>query len=59
MMAVTTWEMKNMTATNIKQYERGMSYLFFVMSETKPVQTEITRGTRIKNKKKFTDEDSS
>ena len=46
MMAVTTWEMKNMTATNIKQYERGMSYLFFVMSETKPVQTEITKGVQ-------------
>ena len=51
MMAVTTWEMKNMTATNIKQYERGMSYLFFVMSETKPVQTEINKGYKDIQKK--------
>ena len=36
-----TWDMKNITATRVRQYERGMSYLFFIKSETKPVQTEI------------------
>ena len=36
-----TWDMKNITATSVRQYERGMSYLFFIKSETKPVQTEI------------------
>ena len=46
MLPVTTWEMKNITATNVRQYERGMLYLFFVKSETKPVQIEV-RGTRI------------
>ena len=40
MLPVTTWEMKNITATNIRQYERGMPYLFFVKSDIKPVQTE-------------------
>ena len=60
MLPVTTWEMKNMTATNIRQYERGMPYLFFVKSETKPMQTEISRGTRMERMRTiFTDEDSA
>jgi hypothetical protein len=58
MLPVTTWDMKNITATNTRQYERGMPYLFFVKSETKPVQTEI-RGKRIERMRTiFTDEDS-
>ena len=40
MLPVTTWEMKNITATNTRQYERGMPYLFFVKSDTKPAQIE-------------------
>ena len=53
-----TWEMKNITATNIRQYERGMPYLFFVKSETKPVETEI-RDTEIEwMRTSFTDENS-
>ena len=48
-----------MTATNIRQYERGMPYLFFVKPETKPMQTEI-RGTRMdRMRTTFTDEDSA
>ena len=48
MLPVTIWEMKNITETNIRQYERGMPYLFFIKSENKPMQTEI-RG--YKNRK--------
>ena len=52
-----TWEMKNITATIIRQYERGKPYLFFIKSETKPVQTDI-RGTRIEKMITiFTDDD--
>ena len=53
MLPVTTWEMKNMTATNIRQYERGMPNLFFVKSENKPVLRTEIRGalsTRIERK---------
>jgi hypothetical protein len=53
MLPDTTWEMKNIT----RQYERGMPYLFFVKSETKPVQTEI-KGRIERMRTIFTDENS-
>ena len=54
-----TWEAKDTTATNTRQYERGMPYLFFVKSETKPVHTEIRVYKDGKDGSKiFTDEDS-
>ena len=49
---------KNIMATNVRQYERGMPYLFFIKSETKPMQIEIRQ--RIERMRTiYTDEDST
>jgi hypothetical protein len=47
-----TWETKNITATNTRQYERGMPYFSFVKSETKPVHTDI-RAYKDRKKKQY------
>ena len=51
MVPAAAWETKNITATNTRQYERGMLYLFFVKSETKPVHTDISVYKDEKNEK--------